>query len=45
MRFKQEANDPANAGLSIIRDMLHPVASSNPSISSADLWTAGMVFT
>ena len=41
MRFKQEASDPANAGLSIIRDMLHPVASANPSISSADLWTAG----
>jgi hypothetical protein len=41
MRFKQEATDPANAGLSIIRDMLHPVASANPSISSADLWTAG----
>lgn len=40
MRFKQEATDPANAGLSIIRDMLHPVASANPTISSADLWTA-----
>jgi hypothetical protein len=41
MRFKQEATDPANAGLSIIRDMLHPVAAANPGVSSADLWTAG----
>lgn len=40
MRFAYEANDKANAGLSIIRDMLHPVQVSNPSISSADLWTA-----
>lgn len=40
MRFAQEANDPANAGLSIIRDMLHPVQVSNPELSSADLWTA-----
>ena len=41
MRFKKEANDPANAGLSIIRDMLHPVAVANPGVSSGDLWTAG----
>lgn len=40
MRFAYEANDKANAGLSIIRDMLHPVQKNNPSISSADLWTA-----
>ena len=40
MRFKQEASDPANAGLSIIRDMLHPVQVNNPGISAADLWTA-----
>mgnify|MGYP003385389921 FL=1 len=40
MRFAPEASDPANAGLSIIRDMLHPVQTNNPGISSADLWTA-----
>jgi hypothetical protein len=40
MRFASEANDPANAGLSIIRDMLHPVQANNPGVSSADLWTA-----
>ena len=40
MRFAPEANDPANAGLSIIRDMLHPVQKSRPNISAADLWTA-----
>ena len=40
MRFAPEASDPANAGLSIIRDMLHPVQTNNPGISSGDLWTA-----
>ena len=40
MRFALESNDKANAGLSIIRDMLHPVQINNPTISSADLWTA-----
>ncbi len=25
MRFSPESTDPANAGLSIIRDLLHPV--------------------
>jgi hypothetical protein len=40
MRFAEEANDPANAGLSIIRDMLHGVKVNNPSLSAADLWVA-----
>lgn len=40
MRFAPEANDPANAGLSIIRDMLHPVQVNNPGLSAADLWVA-----
>lgn len=39
MRFAEEANDGANAGLSIIRDMLHPVQKANPGLSAADLWT------
>ena len=30
--------DGANAGLGIIRDMLHPVAEAHPEISRADLW-------
>lgn len=40
MRFAPEANDPANAGLSIIRDMLHEVQIKHPNVSAADLWTA-----
>jgi catalase (peroxidase I) len=40
MRFAPEANDGANAGLSIIRDMLHPVQVNHPNLSAADLWTA-----
>lgn len=40
MRFATEANDEANKGLSIIRDLLHPVQVNNPAISAADLWTA-----
>jgi ankyrin repeat protein len=40
MRFAAEANDEANKGLSIIRDLLHPVQVNNPGISAADLWTA-----
>jgi catalase (peroxidase I) len=38
MRFEPENNDPANAGLSIIRDMLYPVHLKHPEISLADLW-------
>lgn len=40
MRFSAEASDEANKGLSIIRDLLHPVQVNNPGISAADLWTA-----
>mmetsp|Transcript_20377 Transcript_20377/g.29266 ORF Transcript_20377/g.29266 Transcript_20377/m.29266 type:complete len:410 (+) Transcript_20377:89-1318(+) len=39
MRFAPEANDPANAGLSIIRDMLHEVQVKRSNMSAADLWT------
>jgi thiol-disulfide isomerase/thioredoxin len=38
MRFEPEKSDPANAGLSIIRDMLHPVRVKHPELSEADLW-------
>lgn len=38
MRFEPEKSDPANAGLSIIRDMLHPVKVNHPELSEADLW-------
>ena len=41
MRFDPEASDGANAGLSIIRDMLHDVQKKHPDVSTADLWTAG----
>lgn len=44
MRFEPEASDPANAGLIIVRDMLHEVKKKYPEISEADLWTlAGSV--
>jgi catalase (peroxidase I) len=33
--------DPANAGLSIIRDMLLPVKTNHPEVSCADLWALG----
>ena len=39
MRFEPECSDPANAGLSIVRDMLHVVKKNHPDISEADLWT------
>eukprot|EP01104_Vermistella_antarctica_P002659 TRINITY_DN12874_c0_g1_i1.p1 TRINITY_DN12874_c0_g1~~TRINITY_DN12874_c0_g1_i1.p1 ORF type:complete len:413 (+),score=142.26 TRINITY_DN12874_c0_g1_i1:30-1241(+) len=39
MRFEPETSDDANAGLSIIRDMLHLVKVNNPNLSNADLWT------
>eukprot|EP00051_Salpingoeca_urceolata_P019805 m.292482 g.292482 ORF g.292482 m.292482 type:complete len:222 (+) comp19487_c0_seq1:223-888(+) len=38
MRFERERTDPANAGLSIVRDLLHPVKVAHPEISYADLW-------
>lgn len=40
MRFEPEISDPANAGLGIVRDMLHEVQKKHPEISEADLWTA-----
>jgi|ERR1712137_35681 len=39
MRFEPESSDPANAGLSIVRDMLHVVKKNHPEVSEADLWT------
>mmetsp|Transcript_25770 Transcript_25770/g.41245 ORF Transcript_25770/g.41245 Transcript_25770/m.41245 type:complete len:406 (+) Transcript_25770:91-1308(+) len=39
MRFEPEASDPANAGLGIVRDMLHEVHVKYPDVSQADLWT------
>jgi uncharacterized cupin superfamily protein len=39
MRFKPEYTDGANAGLNIVRDMLHMVKVKNPDVSEADLWT------
>eukprot|EP01006_Ploeotia_vitrea_P031379 TRINITY_DN63713_c0_g2_i1.p1 TRINITY_DN63713_c0_g2~~TRINITY_DN63713_c0_g2_i1.p1 ORF type:complete len:429 (+),score=248.20 TRINITY_DN63713_c0_g2_i1:159-1289(+) len=44
MRFEPEQSDPANAGLSIIRDLLHPVHKKYPEVSLADLYAvAGCV--
>lgn len=39
MRFEPESTDDANAGLSIVRDMLTPVKARHPEMSLADLWT------
>jgi catalase (peroxidase I) len=39
MRFDPEMSDPANAGLNIVRDMLHEVKKKHPDVSNADLWT------
>merc|ERR1711865_315013 len=39
MRFAPEATDDANAGLSIVRDMLLPIKQRHPEISYSDLWT------
>jgi len=39
MRFDPEMSDPANAGLNIVRDMLHEVKKRHPEVSNADLWT------
>ena len=38
MRFSPEADDDANAGLNIARDLLEPVVRAHPEISRADLW-------
>jgi hypothetical protein len=39
MRFEPESTDDANAGLSIVRDLLLPVKANHPEVSYADLWT------
>jgi len=38
MRFAPESTDGANAGLSIMRDMLKPVNAAHPGMSIADVW-------
>lgn len=38
IRFSPQADDEANKGLSIIRDLLLPVKKNHPEISFADLW-------
>jgi len=44
MRYALEANDGANAGLDIARNMLEPLKKKYPGITYADLWTfAGKV--
>lgn len=44
MRFAPESDDPDNAGLSIIRDLLLPVKKAHPDISFADLYTAAACY-
>jgi len=39
MRFEPESTDGANAGLSIVRDLLKPVCANHPEASAADIWT------
>ena len=39
MRFDPESGEDANAGLSIIRDLLLQVKKRHPELSYADLWT------
>lgn len=39
MRFGPEADEDANAGLGIVRDLLLPIKKRHPEISFADLWT------
>jgi len=38
MRYDMEANDGANAGLGIARDMLIPVKTNHPDVSTSDIW-------
>eukprot|EP01111_Echinosteliopsis_oligospora_P019004 TRINITY_DN898_c0_g1_i1.p1 TRINITY_DN898_c0_g1~~TRINITY_DN898_c0_g1_i1.p1 ORF type:complete len:459 (+),score=145.02 TRINITY_DN898_c0_g1_i1:86-1378(+) len=44
MRFAPESDDPDNAGLSIIRDLLLPVKRAHPDISYGDLYTAAACY-
>lgn len=39
MRYKAEAEDPANAGLEHARTFLDPIKEKHAWISYADLWT------
>lgn len=39
MRFAPELTDGANAGLSIVQDLLKPVKEAHPELSVADIWT------
>lgn len=39
MRYKAEAEDPANAGLEHARTFLEPIKAKHSWISYADLWT------
>lgn len=39
MRFEPEFSDGANAGLTMMMDMLKPVKDKNPEVSRADIWT------
>lgn len=39
MRYKAEAEDPANAGLEHARTFLEPIKAKHPWITYADLWT------
>jgi len=39
MRYEPEFSDGANAGLTMMIDMLKPVKDKNPSVSIADIWT------
>ena len=44
MRFAPESTDKDNGGLSIVRDLLHPVKQAHPELSHADLYAfAGCV--
>ena len=38
MRYEPEASHGANAGLSIIRDMLKPVLAEHPNVPISDIW-------
>jgi hypothetical protein len=38
MRFEPEFSDGANAGLTMMIDMLKPVKDKNPQVSTADIW-------
>jgi len=44
MRFAPESTDGANAGLSIVQDLLLPIREKHPEVSFADIWAyAGCV--